>query len=270
MRILMTGAAGRVGGFLRPRLRARYGRVVLSDRNEIPDLHADEELRIADLGDAGAVAAACRDVDGIIHLAGQPTEADWPTVCAANVQGAINLFEAARELGVPRIVFASSHHTVGMYPRRRRFGVDKRVRPDTRYGVSKVFGEALASYYADNYGLRTLSIRIGNVAEKPADVRGLSHWVHPDDLMQLVALGLEAPDLHCEVVYGISANAAAFWDNETAFRLGYRPQHAAESHQEHARAGQAKLPPDPVGDRLQGGIFCAHDFDGDLERILKN
>ena len=51
------------------------------------------------------------------------------------------------------MVFASSNHAVGFYPRHHRIGTDVTARPDSRYGVSKVFGEAVGALYADKHGL---------------------------------------------------------------------------------------------------------------------
>jgi uronate dehydrogenase len=181
----------------------------------------------------------------------------------ANIVGCYNLFEAARRHGVKRIVFASSNHVVGFYRRKRRIGTNALVRPDSRYGVSKAFGEALGAYYADKFGLRVLCIRIGNFTDKPADIRRMSIWISPDDLVQLIRIGLEHPDLRYEVVYGASDNARGWWDNEAAFRLGYRPIGRAEDYLAHALAGQEKLPADPIGDEFEGGPFCSAEFVGD-------
>ena len=266
--ILLTGAAGDVAGHLRPMLRERYERVVLSDRAEVTDLAGNETFRGGELDDARAMAAACEGVDGVVHLGGRSTEADWDVIDAANIQGMVTLMEAARRAGAGRVVFASSNHAVGMYPRHRRIGAEERVRPDSRYGLSKAFGEALCALYADKHAMRCLSIRIGNVALRPADERRLAIWLHPEDLFQLVVIGLEHPGLHHEVVYGASDNARSWWDNAAAHRLGYRPKHRAEDHRDHALKEQAALQPDPVGDLFQGGGFAAAEFDGDLERAL--
>ena len=268
--ILMTGAAGKVAGMLRPLLRARYEHLVLSDVSPVDDLADGESFRAADLAEPKAVRAACEGVDGIIHLGGQSREADWEVIDRANVTGLVTLFEAARDTGVPRIVFASSNHTVGMYARNRRIGTGEKVRPDSYYGLSKAFGEALAALFADKHGLRCLSIRIGNVDTRPIDRRRLSIWIHPEDLVQLCAIGLEHPDLHHEVVYGVSDNARTFWDNATAYRLGYRPAHRAEDHAAAALEAQARLREDPLAERFQGGEFCSEGFDGDAERTVWN
>ena len=266
--VLLTGAAGDIGSRLRPMLRERYERLILSDRREVRDLADNEEFRGGELDDPAAMAAACAGADGIVHLGGQPNEAPWEVVNASNIQGMFTLMEAARQAGVSRTVFASSNHAIGMYPRHCRITPENRVRPDTRYGLSKAFGEALCALYADKHGMRCLSIRIGNVSDAPADLRRLSIWIHPEDLFQLVTIGLEHPDLHDEVVFGASDNAMSFWDNGAAYALGYRPKHRAEDHREAAMAAQAKLPPDPIGDRLQGGGFGSIEFSGDLERTV--
>ena len=105
-------------------------------------------------------------------------EGPWETILQSNIIGCYNLFEAARRKGVKRVVFASSNHAVGFYPRHHHIGIDVTVRPDSRYGVSKAFGEALGSLYADKHGLRVLCLRIGNVGDKPLDKRRLSIWVN--------------------------------------------------------------------------------------------
>ena len=167
-------------------------------------------------------------VDGIVHLGGNPVEADWEVIHASNIAGCYNLFEAARLEGVKRIVFASSNHAVGFYPRAGQLGHDVTPRPDTRYGLSKAFGESLGSLYAYKYGAEVMSIRIGNVDLRPSDARRLSIWVSPRDLYQLVRIGLETAGIKHEIVYGVSDNPRSWWDNGNAARLGYRPQDSAE------------------------------------------
>ena len=119
--------------------------------------------------------------------------------------------------------------------------------------------------YADKYGLGVFNIRIGNLWEKPVDRRRLSIWISPRDLVQLMRIGLEHPEIHFEVVYGISDNARAWYDNEAAFRYGYRPQGRSEDHAAAALAAQEKLAGDPIGDWYEGGPFCSDEYDGDPE-----
>jgi uronate dehydrogenase len=264
--VLLTGAAGGVGGRLRKLLAGAYPDFRLSDVADIEDLAPGERFVRADLADLAAVEKLLDGVEGVIHLGAVSVERPWEEILPANIIGCYNLFEAARRRGVKRVVFASSNHVVGFYRRNRRIGTGMPVRPDSRYGVSKAYGEALGAYYADKFGLRVLAIRIGNVADRPVDLRRMSIWVSPEDLVQLVRIGLEHPGLHYAVVYGVSDNARGWWDNDTAFRLGYRPSGRSEDHRDGALAAQAKLAPDPIGDLFQGGGFCSDEFAGDPDR----
>lgn len=263
MHILITGAAGDVGTRLRRLLKGAYPRIRTSDIRKPTDLEADEEFIAADLADYREVEKITTGIDGIVHLGGHSVEGPWDTIHKSNIVGCYNLFEAAYRTGVKRVVFASSNHAVGFYPRGQKIGVDVTVRPDSRYGVSKAFGEAVGALYADKHGLRVTCIRIGNVNDKPLDKRRLSIWVKPEDLTQLVRIGLEHPDISFEVFYGSSDNAAGWWDNSNARRFGYRPQFRSEDFRAEAMAEQAKLPADPIGDQFQGGPFCSHEYDAD-------
>ena len=260
--ILVTGAAGHIGTRLRTLLKGIY-RVRWSDVLTPKELAPDEEFVPADLGDYAQVEKIVQRIDGIVHLGGYSVEGSWPTILNANIVGCYNLFEAAYRAGVKRVVFASSNHAVGFYPREKKIGVDVTLRPDSRYGISKAFGEAVGAFYADKHGLRVTCLRIGNVGDAPVDKRRLSIWLKPEDLVQLIRIGLEHPDIHFEVFYGASDNAAAWWDNSNARRFGYKPLGRAEGYRPQALAAQATLPADPVGDRYQGGTFCSDEYDAD-------
>ncbi|WP_370152319.1 NAD-dependent epimerase/dehydratase family protein [Ferrovibrio sp.] len=269
-RVLLTGATGGVGTRLRSLLKPVYPDLVLSDLKPPADLAPGETFIAADLADADAIEAACAGVEGIVHLGGFSVEGPWETILSANIIGCHNLFEAARKQGVKRIVFASSNHVMGFYPRSHKIGVEAIPRPDTRYGLSKLFGEGLGALYAHKHGIGTLSIRIGNFGDRPIDERRLAIWLQPDDLVQLIRIGLEKPDLVYEVVYGMSDNKRTWWDNAAALRLGYRPQGRSEDFAAAALEAQKSLPPDPVGDFFQGGSpFCSQEFDNDFEVLKK-
>jgi len=265
-RIVVTGAAGGIGGMTRPLLASLYPGLVLSDRVAPADLKPAEKFVAADLTQPDELAAALAGAHSIVHLGGHSVEGAWDQILQANIVGCYNLFEAARRAGVKRVVFASSNHAVGFYPRKRKIGTDVTVRPDSRYGVSKAFGEALGALYADKHGIAVTCLRIGNVGPRPLDVRRLSIWISPEDLVQLFRIGLEHPDIRFEILYGASDNAASWWDNSRARALGYRPAGKAEDHRAHAEAEQARIGPDPVGDLFQGGTFCSAEFTNDVKR----
>jgi len=260
--VLMTGAAGGVGGHLRRELAGRYA-LRLSDRAGIEDLREAESFAAADLADIDAVRRAVEGVDAIVHLGGFSVEGSWDAILEANIVGTRNVYEAAREAGVRRVVFASSNHAVGFHERTETIDHEALPRPDSRYGLSKVFGEALARLYADKYGVTSLCIRIGNVDERPRDVRRLAIWISPRDLAQLVSIGIDHEGLAFEIVYGMSDNARAWWDNSNALRLGYRPEDRAEDHAERVLAETPAETGDPVADRFQGGGFCSTESGGD-------
>ena len=266
--VLVTGAAGGIGTRLRKLLDGVYPQLRWSDIRPPADMASHQTFVQADLADLAQVEKLVDGVDGIVHLGGESVEQSWDRILQANIIGCYNLFEAARKKGVKRIVFASSNHAMGFYPRHHRIGTDVTARPDSRYGVSKVFGEALGALYADKHGLSVTCIRIGNFGDRPLDHRRLSIWLKPEDLAQLCQIGLDHPDLHFEILYGASYNERAWWDNHRAYDLGYRPAGCGEDFRDYAMAGQAKLPPDPVGDFYQGGTFCSAEFDGDISRIV--
>ena len=259
-RLLVTGAAGRVAAMLRPRLGEVAREVVLSDREPLGDLAAHERSRPAPLGDASAVAAAMKDCDGVLHLGGivvrldaelvEPVEA----VIDANIRGVVNLYEAACAAGRPRIVLASSNHVTGFHDRGTRLRPDATPRPDSLYGVSKLFAEGLAQHYWDACGQETLSVRIGSCFPAPQDRRMLATWMSPDDLLSLAARAFAVPQLGHSVVYGVSDNAAGWWDHGGE-AVGWTPRDRAEDH----AAALAHLPPEDPADpcvRLQGGVIA--------------
>ena len=254
--ILLTGAAGGVATMIRPLLRESW-RVRLSDLRPVAPLAPGETDAPADLADIDALRRAVRGVDGIVHLGGYSLEADWETIHRANIVGCYNLFEAARLEGVKRVVFASSNHAVGFYPRSETIDEAVVVRPDSPYGLSKAFGEGVAALYAYKYGVSALSIRIGNVGERPVDRRRLAIWISPRDLVQLIRIGLEHPDIRHEVVYGMSDNQRAWWDNHNAVRLGYTPRDRSEPFAEAILSADSGVSGDPKVDLNQGGGFCA-------------
>ncbi|MCW5747222.1 MAG: NAD(P)-dependent oxidoreductase [Alphaproteobacteria bacterium] len=267
--VLLTGAAGSIGSGLRRELKGVYDELRLADIKAINDVGPGESFHRLDIADAGTLGAAMKGVDGVIHMAGQSVEADWETVHRQNIVGLYNLYEAARIAGVKRIVYPSSNHAVGFYPRSRRVGAVTVFRPDGRYGISKAFGELVAALYADKFGIGSLCIRIGNANDKPIDKRRLSIWVSWRDLAQLVRIGLEHPAIHFEIVYGVSDNERSWFDNATAYQLGYRPQDRAEDYAADVLAKELPEDMTKVGPRVIGGSFADDDYAGDPNRFEK-
>ena len=249
--VLLTGAAGDVGTHLRRELAGKY-RLRLSDKRSLKK-ESNEQIMRADISKMPDALRITKGVDAVVHLGGYSVEGPWAAILKANIVGCYNVFEAARRNGVKRIVFATSNHAVGFY--RRDQTIDHRacVKPDGRYGVSKAFGEALGSLYADKYGMEVFCMRIGNVNPAPIDKRRLSIWLSPRDLAQLVSIGIEHPGIRFEIVYGVSGNRRSWYDNSNAARLGYRPQDDAEVYADEVLAREK--PGDPRAETYQGGFF---------------
>lgn len=265
-RILVTGANGKVARSVRAHLAAQCDELRLTDIVAFESDTANASVHIADLADPASVPALVQGIDAIVHFAGYPREAAWSVLVDANLRTVVNLWEAAAAAGVQRVVYASSNHAVGYVARDCRIDGAVPPRPDTRYGATKVFMEAVASLYADKHGLRAFGMRIGYCGPEPLDASMLSHWLHPEDLAQLIDVGLTA-DYHHEVVYGVSANSATWYDNHRAESLGYKPRHSADVF---AAALASKTTNNPVAERYQGGSFAADGHLGDPERPARH
>lgn len=254
--VMYTGASGRMASAIRELLEGEFDAVRLFSRSEPERLFTGEHLLLGELGDADAVRRACEGVDVIVHFAGIADESSFEAILAANIEGTYTLFEAAREAGVRRIVFASSNHVTGFYPSTETIDAEAAPRPDSYYGVSKVFGEALGRLYHDKWGMEVVSLRIGIFRPAPTDVRQLAMWLSPRDGAELVRRAVTAPNVGYATVLGVSANTRSFWDVSDAARtIGYVPQDDAESFADTIDVSQQ--PP-----RFQGGQYTDPDYEG--------
>ena len=254
-RLLLTGAAGGLGRELRARLKAHCGVLRVSDIADLGTAAPGEELAPAALEQPDAVLALLAGVDAVVHLGGVSVEGPFGPILQANIVGAYNLYEAARKHGVRRIVFASSNHVTGFYRQDEVIDTRMPMRPDGYYGISKAFGENLAQFYFDRYGIETVSLRIGSSFPAPKDRRMLATWLSYDDLERLVVAGLTAPVVGHSVIYGMSDNKTTWWDNGPARHIGDRPQDSSEPFRAAAEARQPVLDLNDPAARYQGGGF---------------
>lgn len=245
--ILITGGAGEIGTTLRKAWRDTY-RIRLYDR-QMPEHTEDEEVVIGDITDLPAMQNAMQGVDTVIHLAAdRRVSAPWDSVLHNNLEGTYTCYEAARQAGVRRVIFASSNHAMGYYDKDYAQGKYNHeilnphitVRPDSLYGVSKAYGEALGSYYADAYGLSVICFRIGWFLQKPiANPGSWWMWLSPRDAIQLFTKAIES-DVKYGVYYGVSNNTRLHWDiAEVRSDLGYDPQDNAEEYIPQLQSEQA-------------------------------
>jgi nucleoside-diphosphate-sugar epimerase len=236
-RLLTTGINGRIGTILRTALQDAHQAYGLDRVGPFSDqvLSAD----VADYQQVAQVVQQFSPLDGIIHLAGNANvSASWESVLSANIVGTRNIFEAAREFRVRRVIFASSNHVTGAYegfepnlhlhtqPEPPRISLQDPIRPDSDYGVSKAFGEAVARYYCARWGIEAICLRIGSVLsndDPTTNLRLRKVWLSHRDLIQLVEKSLVA-NIPFGIYYGVSNNKGAFWDISNArAELGYEP-----------------------------------------------
>lgn len=262
-RLLLTGAAGGLAKVLRETLRPYTKVLRLSDIAEMaPAVDGSEEVQVCDLADKNAVHQLVEGVDAIVHFGGVSVERPFEEILGANICGVFHIYEAARRHGVKRVIFASSNHVIGFYKQTETIDAHSPRRPDSYYGLSKSYGEDMASFYFDRYGIETVSIRIGSSFAEPQNRRMMSTWLSFADLTQLIERSLYTPDVGHTVVYGVSDNNTVWWDNRLASKLDYKPKDSSEVFREKVDAQPLPAADDPAM-LYQGGAFVASGPFGD-------
>ncbi|MDD9908111.1 MAG: NAD(P)-dependent oxidoreductase [Ahrensia sp.] len=254
-RLLITGAAGQLGRMARQKARPLARHIRLSDVADLAPADDHEEIVSCDLGDKEAVSALVEGCDGILHLGGISVEDHFSKILNSNIVGVFNLYEAARHHGMPRIIFASSNHAIGFHKQDVQLDASAMMRPDGLYGVSKCYGENMASLYHDKFGQETLIVRIGSCTPEPRDHRMLATWLSEDDFISLITCAFRAPRLGCPVVYGASNNDACWWDNGAAKYLGWCPKDNSEEFRTKLDREQQRPDPNDARSLYQGGVF---------------
>ena len=256
-RLLITGANGKLGSICRTRLRHLADIIRVSSQNNLCETNNNEEIFHCSLEDKGAVEKLVKGVDGIIHLAAHTEEANWETIKKSNIDGMFNLYEGVRKTSAyPRIVFASSNHTTGFYKQTDLLNAYTSPKPDGLYGLSKAFGEALASLYYHKFGIETANIRIGSCVVKPINKRMLSTWLSHDDLIQLIERIFMVDKLGNPTIYGVSNNDASWWDNSEVSYLGWKPKDNANVFCNKIDTDLDKSIKNRLSEIYQGGLLC--------------
>jgi nucleoside-diphosphate-sugar epimerase len=229
-RILLTGAAGRVGRAFREHTGQRY-RLRLADRavETLGDPQGHEVFEL-NLANPAACQAACAGIDVVIHLAADPSPAAdfYGSLLDNNIKATYNFFRAASDQGCRRVIYASSIRALEGYPQGTPLAPDLPVRPIDMYGVSKCFGEATAHAFAAE-GLPSIVVRIGTFdpewgAPNP-DPAGVSRVISARDMSQLLVRCVETPNIRFAIVHGVSNNRIKRLDIEsTRALLAYTPQ----------------------------------------------
>jgi uronate dehydrogenase len=259
MRVLLTGAAGKVGietrAFLAQRCRLRS-----TDVRELVPSSEDEAVE-CDLSDIASTQAIVNDMDAVVHLAAIPRDEDIQEIARANIISTWNVFDAAKKARVKRIVFASSNHAIGFYSPEEHLDTLVLPRPDGIYGASKVFGESVGRLFWDKHGLECVCLRIGSVLDKPTELRHLSTWISPRDLNQLIWCSLSTPAVGFTIAYGMSNNARAWWSNDGTRVQGYLPQDRSEDYAPDLLANALDATSEPRPERFQGGRWAEAGYE---------
>jgi UDP-glucose 4-epimerase len=202
MRILITGAAGRLGRALAPLLEAAGHEPVLSD---IVPLETDFEYVAADVRRPSEVREEMRGAELVVHTAAihgihlrdhSPGE-----FYELNLTGTFNVWQAAVAEGVRGVVFSS---TMGVYGRSREPASEDEVvtvredlvlQPTDIYGYTKLAGEEMCRYFVRRHAIPAIALRYGMFVPEPFfryGVRLLYGGVHPADVAQAVLVAVQA------------------------------------------------------------------------------
>ena len=259
-KIVLTGAAGRLGGYLRNPLAAKCETLVSTDIAPLKDpLIKGERFAQADLADYIKMAEIIKGADMVVHFGGHPDEKPFEDILHANIIGCYNIWHAAYEAGVRRIVYASSIHAVGLHPKTTAINVHTPHRPDSYYGLAKCFAEDMAKLYWDKKGLEAVCLRILSCANV-TNSRALGSWLSYDDLIHLVERAVDTPITGFAVIYGVSNNDRSPVDNTGASFLGYRPRDNAERFAEDILANAPESDPRDPDQMMHGGPFATTDL----------
>ena len=230
LRVLLTGAAGRIGQAMLKPMQELY-ELRTFDRASVP---GDPGAVIGNLADRAALAKAMERIEVVLHLAANPHYwAQFDELLESNIIGAANLLEEACAAKVRRVVFASSIHAVYGYPPEHTVTAADLPRPKNLYGVSKVFGEALGRCYHDQRGLEFIALRIGHFAEydakrmkRPGEHRRI--WLSPGDALRLFRCAIEKAGVGYAVVGATSRTEFEYLSLTPAKELlGYEPRDEA-------------------------------------------
>ncbi len=245
MRVVITGAAGRIGSQLVEELSRSHElclidiRPISGRRSIIGDLSVPPGGWRSWLKPKSTHwSEAFKGAQVVVHLAADiDPAAPWAKILPNNIEGTWNVIQTAARYGVPRVVFASSNWAVkaleqklapGCYqPDGPKIGSDAPPFPMTAYGLSKSFGELAGRMCVDEEKLETfVAVRIGNYAPHPSqDEIVRVRWIGVDDIRSLFRRCVEADIKGFHVVYGVSTQTTAPYDlSHTRQALSWSPR----------------------------------------------
>lgn len=260
MKLVLTGAAGRLGSYLREPLAKMATSLVSTDiADDIGKLYDGETYIKGDLASLDDMMKVLEGADMVIHFGAYVDEGPFEKLLGPNFVGAYNIWEAAYQHKLKRVVYASSIHAVGMYPKNEFIGTDVPHRPDTFYGLAKCFAEDLGRMYWEKRGLESVHMRILSCLSYDGvnNARALGSWLSYDDLVQLVTRCIDTPLTGFSIIYGVSNNDRAPVDNSNASFLGYRPKDNAERYADDVLANEPPMDNQDPKHYCHGGPFAS-------------
>ena len=268
-KLVLTGAAGRLGSYLREPLSELCDNLVSTDLVEgIGSTYSGETYIKADLANFDEVNALMDGAEMIVHFGALSDEDTFDEILSSNIIGAYNVWEAAARNHVNRVIYASSIHAVGMYPKNEHIGINVPHRPDTFYGLAKCFAEDLASLYWDKKQVEAVCLRILSCA-KVTSSRALGSWLSYDDLILLVKRAIDAPTTGFSIIYGVSNNDRTPVDNSEASFLGYKPKDNAEQYADKILRNANKVNKNDPAQIFHGGPFAAVELGKSGKAIMQ-
>jgi nucleoside-diphosphate-sugar epimerase len=239
--------SGLIGGVVRKQLEEKYDLVALNRHRPVEGVNS----HIADIADLDAILPAFEGVHTVIHLAAESVEdSTWQAYRDSNLTGTYNVFEASRRSRVKRVIFASSGSAIKGYelippydaivagkydevPASWEMVTHRSMpRPNSIYGCTKLWGEAVARMYSDYHGMSAICIRVGavNKEDRPKETRQFSVWCSQKDIGSLVERCVEAPEtLKFDIFYAVSNNKWSYRDMEHVREvLGFLPEDSAD------------------------------------------
>ena len=308
-RILVTGACGQIGTELVPALRARFG-----DENVVATGHTTplpEEMRAGptdyvDVTRYDEVEDAFRKygVDTVFHMASMLSalaERNRRAAYEVNFNGLNNVLEAAVANSVEMVVVPSSIAAFGPETPHDNTPNDTVQKPNTVYGISKVFGELMGSYYSTKLGLEVRGVRLpGIISWKVEPTSGTTDYAvaifhgairenrytcflepdtrlpmmyMPDAISALIGVA-EADAGRLEHHADFNVNAMSFTPSELAAEIGKRlPGFEIGYEIDGLRQGIADSWPDKLDDtvaRREWGWSPQYDLGATVDDMLEN
>jgi uronate dehydrogenase len=237
MRVVITGAAGRIGSEVVDELSASHD-LLLIDLLPVKG----RNCIVADLSRSSASPIPWSDAfegaQAVVHLAAATrTQEPWETVLPNNIDATWRVLEAAAAHRVPRVVFASSNWAVKAVENRLaptcydtsgpKIDSDAPPYSLTAYGLSKAFGELAGRMFVDEGKLESfVAVRIGSYDPTPPTNEIIrARWIGIEDTRSLFRRCVEAELRGFHVVYGVSAQTTAPYDlSHTRELLSWEPR----------------------------------------------